>query len=357
MTIPDYVERRTRQAPPGDCCVVPGSTPVISFGDVRTARVATVGINPSVAEFSGGHIPLGQRSVQEVLADCNGYFQREPFGGWFNQLEQILKTCGASYYDGSACALDLVQWATDPVWSGLPAPRSRRQKRLLERDAPFLKKQLEENRNIKLVLANGIRVVDELRALSFPLTPVGSIEPDGRNVRMFCGKDPRERVFVGWSQNLQSGHLASVMKKTLATAVCRLAAEARLYGNFKPCETLTPSEKCVRLQAYSKGRVEERFHRHVPAHRLAAKRIAGMLTTLVARYENAPADRIVSAHLTRRGRAARLAYPYDITVEYPEPGVFRQYCGGDILAWVDSVSDPQRFRRDSNHLWSSLPTR
>ena len=61
MVILDYVERRITQTPPGDCCVVPGSTPVISFGDVRTARVATVGINPSFVEFSGGHIPLAAR--------------------------------------------------------------------------------------------------------------------------------------------------------------------------------------------------------------------------------------------------------------------------------------------------------
>ena len=212
-----------------------------------------------------------------------------------------------------------MQWATDPVWSRLPAPRPRRQERLLAADRPFLKKQLEENKNIKLVLANGIRVVDELRALSFPLAAVGSIEPHGRNVRIFCGRIG-ERVFVGWSHNLQSGRLKSLMKKTLATAVYRLAAQARIYENFQLCKTLTPSEKCVRLQVYSEGRVEQRFHRHVPTHRLADKRVAAMLTTLVARYEEAPADRIVSAHLTRRGRAANLAYPYDITVKYPEPG-------------------------------------
>ena len=170
--IADYVERRIRQPPPGDCHVFPGSTPVVSFGDIRTARVATVGINPTSVEFTGGHIPLvGQRSVHQVLADCNGYFQRKPLKRWFDQLERILKKFGDSYYDGSACALDLVQWATDPVWSKLPAPRLRKQKQLLSVDAPFLKMQLEENTNIKLVLANGVCVVDELRALSFPLTP------------------------------------------------------------------------------------------------------------------------------------------------------------------------------------------
>jgi hypothetical protein len=54
-TMPDYIVERIRRPPPEGCEVVPGSTPVIAFGDVRTARVATLGLNPSKSEFLNKH--------------------------------------------------------------------------------------------------------------------------------------------------------------------------------------------------------------------------------------------------------------------------------------------------------------
>ncbi len=99
---------------------------------------------------------------------------------------------------------------------------------------------------------------------------------------------------------------------------------------------------------YVKGRFEQRFHEHVTALDLAEKRVAELLRSLVFRYEEAAGERIVSAYLTHRGRAAKLAHPYQIHVTYPEPGVIRRYCGGgDALAWVDWVVDPMSFRRNS----------
>jgi hypothetical protein len=55
--------------------------------------------------------------VASVVADCATYFQRRPYRRWFDPLDRLLRTgAGVSYYDGSACHLDLVQWATDPIW-------------------------------------------------------------------------------------------------------------------------------------------------------------------------------------------------------------------------------------------------
>ena len=51
MTVPDYVARRIRTPYPDTPHVLRGSTPVISFGDFRTAHVATLGIHPSDREF------------------------------------------------------------------------------------------------------------------------------------------------------------------------------------------------------------------------------------------------------------------------------------------------------------------
>lgn len=47
MVIPAYIEARIRRSPPKRTCVVPGSTPVLAFGDAPSACVATLGLNPS----------------------------------------------------------------------------------------------------------------------------------------------------------------------------------------------------------------------------------------------------------------------------------------------------------------------
>jgi hypothetical protein len=168
-----YIEERIRRPPPTGACIVPGSTPVVAFGNVRSAHVATLGLNPSRVEFvdNHGYLLMGERRrlatqsslgisdlrdataevVDQVLEDCNRYFQRQPYRKWFDQLLPALKACRASYYDGSACHLDLVQWATDPTWGKLKPPL---RKKLIAEDVAFLERQLR-NENICLLLVNG----------------------------------------------------------------------------------------------------------------------------------------------------------------------------------------------------------
>ena len=55
LMIPDYVERRLRRQPSESSAVVPGSTPVVAFGNAAGARVATLGLNPSRQEFLDTH--------------------------------------------------------------------------------------------------------------------------------------------------------------------------------------------------------------------------------------------------------------------------------------------------------------
>jgi hypothetical protein len=48
--IPEYLVRMVRRPVPAEA-VIPGTRPVIAFGDPRRAAIATVGINPSLREF------------------------------------------------------------------------------------------------------------------------------------------------------------------------------------------------------------------------------------------------------------------------------------------------------------------
>src|SRR5258708_6940454 len=64
MTVPDYLVAMARRVPPPGTPVVRGSTPVVSFGNPGRTVVATLGINPSAAEFTQGGLLLadGQRA-------------------------------------------------------------------------------------------------------------------------------------------------------------------------------------------------------------------------------------------------------------------------------------------------------
>ena len=122
-----------------------------------------------------------------------------------------------------------------------------------------------------------------------------------------------------------------------------------MYSCFQLCQSLTPKEKCIRLREYKAGQFQELFHEHVPAHQLAQTATKELLRVLVLRYEEATAPQIVQSYLTRRGRQAKTNHPLRIIVEYPEPGVVRSYCGGNVHAWIDTVSDPKNFRASSEN--------
>ena len=242
--LPNYIAHRIRRSIPRESFVVPGSTPVVSFGNAITSSVATVGLNPSRVEFldrSGAelvgsfrrlatHCSLGVNdlssapidTIKEVFSDCNSYFDRNPYRQWFDQLEQILKHSGFSYYNGTACHLDLVQWATDPTWGRLK-PRSLREE-LIRADSTFLREQLSRE-NIQLVFVNGSGVISELkRRFDTQLTEVDSIRGMGHaDTRIFEGSILDGVRVVAWSTNLQSSFgVSSELRSELASRISRL---------------------------------------------------------------------------------------------------------------------------------------
>jgi hypothetical protein len=247
--IPAYIEARIRRTPPAESYVVPGSTPVLAFGDVQSARVATIGLNPSRIEFTDeeGNFLEGDRRrlatyrslgtpdlatapskvIEQVLSDCNRYFDRRPYRRWFDHLEPILQACGASYYDATACHLDLVQWATDPTWAKLPlAVRGK----LITEDASFLNSQLE-NEGIRLLLINGSGVWLQLRAAmggKLDLEHDETIEGlSYQATRLDSGRLLGRICVIAWSTNLQSSFgVTSKLKEEIARRV------AVLWGTF-----------------------------------------------------------------------------------------------------------------------------
>ncbi|MEO9220765.1 MAG: hypothetical protein ABI251_03125, partial [Mycobacteriaceae bacterium] len=180
-TVPGELADRIRRPIPPDCSVVPGSLPVVAQGDPITARVATLSVNPSKLELTTPKgawlVPqyrrveslrslqveeaatLTDEQVDATVGRCHDYFIHNPNRPAFAALEQLLTAVGVgSYYDGTACHLHLVQWATNPIWSGLtPAVREQ----LVAADTEFLRWQLSAAA-VQRVLVNGANTWDWL---------------------------------------------------------------------------------------------------------------------------------------------------------------------------------------------------
>lgn len=220
--LPDLTDMVRRAPPSNSAAVVPRSTPVVSFGDFALARVATLGINPSKSEFvdRSGALLVGSRrrlatldslgaadlaslteaQALQVVYECNAYFSINPYRKWFDPLDNLLREgAGVSYYDGSACHLDLVQWATDPVWGQLKDGKVR--SALLNDGLPHLTAQLRGGA-ISLVLINGREVIDQVNR-----TGLAKLELQETNLESGCsvyGGRGDGVEFLGWSTNLQS---------------------------------------------------------------------------------------------------------------------------------------------------------
>lgn len=165
--------------------IVSDSVPITSFGDPRSARVASVGINPSVNEFCSGKqgkplleshkkrfvdretLGLGKRDVLteqqalQVAESRDRYFDVNPYWSWFSPMQTyVMSPLGVSYKDRTAVHLDLVQWATDPVWSLIKDASV--QNRLVDDDLPFLRTLIAQG-GYDLIVLNGRTVVETFR--------------------------------------------------------------------------------------------------------------------------------------------------------------------------------------------------
>lgn len=226
MNSESYLIEMARRLRPSDCLIVTGSTPVVSFGDITTSRVATLGINPSDREFvDNGKLLEGDtrrletleslkakdseiltaEQAQTLLSGCYGYFKTgNAYGNWFDILDQVINSgLGVSYYDDSACHLDLVQWATSTKWASLSKSI---QIQLLDEGTRHLHDQLN-NERITHVIVNGRAVWNELTRSEFlKFEEVGTIRYGSRRTpsKLFVGFSG-ETKFLGWTANLQSG--------------------------------------------------------------------------------------------------------------------------------------------------------
>lgn len=223
-----------------DLEVIGWGCPVPFFGHLESARIATVGINPSNREFvdtdgnelAGLHrrLPtlgsLGLPSwsqadfvaLRSILFACRDYFERNPYDGWFGSLQRIIEPTGHSYYAprSDACHLDVVPWATTGKWGGLPSSVRRQ---LRERAAEALA-DIVASSPLKMLVLNGQEVVRQFEALAGQQLEVQRFPAwdlprrSGRAVpgMAYCGRISsiagipldRELLVTGYNHNVQS---------------------------------------------------------------------------------------------------------------------------------------------------------
>ncbi len=159
--------------------VITWGSPVPSFGDIETAQVATLGLNPSNREFvdERGEELEGKarrfhtlrslglctwadadaRHLRLILDSCVFYFRRNPYNSWFRRLDHVVGGTGTSFYDSErpACHLDLIPFATARKWTELS---SRQRGALLSGNADALG-QLLKNSSVRILILNGQSVV------------------------------------------------------------------------------------------------------------------------------------------------------------------------------------------------------
>lgn len=247
LTEPMIIRLRAEPIP----STVPGSLPVLSFGDLDSAAVATIGLNPSRQEYLDRHGREldGSRRRFETLASLGaphraamtddqmgravdrmrGYFDPgRPIYSWFRGLARVVDGMGMCFQRRTAAHLDLVQEATDPVWSGLGTADPAQARAVLERDLPFLRWQIETF-PFHAVVCTSTRVLAEVTRL-LQVDPVSEGKLARVTWRVGMATLGRGRVgVVGWNIPLArptgldtegQRHLGATLRSELARAGC-----------------------------------------------------------------------------------------------------------------------------------------
>lgn len=163
---------------------VQSSLPVLFFGDIFNASIATVGLNPSDKEYLDKHgleladsrrrfetlRSLGavdrstltdEQCSRAIMTMCTYYKPGKPVYSWFNHLDRVTRGMGFSYSTGQIVHLDLVQEATTPTWSRLSKVSPDEFAELRNKDISFLKWELKTF-HFQYVVCNGKTVLDQV---------------------------------------------------------------------------------------------------------------------------------------------------------------------------------------------------
>jgi hypothetical protein len=219
----EHVSRRLRESP--NIYSVVGSLPIVFFGNLCTAQIATVGLNPSDHEYLDARgleldgrnrrfetirslgitarKELTDEQCDRALERMQSYFQQgKPIYSWFRSLDRLSQGAGYSYQHGEVVHLDLVQEATEPTWSKLRKVDSTQWERLRNDDLPFLK-WLVGAFAIRALICNGSTPFDEVSAFwKAPILKSGRFKSVFWSVTKSHLNEERVVGIAGWDKPL-----------------------------------------------------------------------------------------------------------------------------------------------------------
>lgn len=232
--------------------IIDWACPVPYFGRLSSARIATVGINPSNKEFVADNgVELLQKrarlptresldltswgaadhaALRDILIACEEYFDVNPYGRWFGVLDRVLVERDATYYgsDASACHIDVVPFATYAKWGELARATQADLLRmgldataLLLRDSP-VEVLVLNGRSVASALEGHVDVLEAQRISRWDLPRAnGPAVPGhaytGTTTRLGTCDLGRRIQILGWNHNLQSSFgVTGVVKDEIA---------------------------------------------------------------------------------------------------------------------------------------------
>jgi len=157
--------------------------PVLYFGNIRNAKVATIGLNPSNVEFydrKGLELEGSKRRFPSLKSlnlqtwdtiskeqwclfesSYQNYFNNTPYFYWFDQLDKLLFETNFSYYFpyANVVHLDLVPLVTKKKWGNLT---SAEQQFILEKFKDIFIDILDAS-DIDVIILNGKSVINQIQ--------------------------------------------------------------------------------------------------------------------------------------------------------------------------------------------------
>lgn len=218
---------------------VPGSLPVLFFGDILRAKAATVGLNPSIREYldekgleltgderrfetlsslgAEDRMSLTDEKAWRAIGGMRGYYQGNVYAGWFSRMGRVLEG-GGHDYKRDAVHLDLVQEATDPTWSALGRANREEHDALREQDLPFLR-WLIETFPLRLLLADGKTALNGVAEITgadlVPVDRLGKLDVYAGTAYL----GDREVMVGGWNLTLARGGLSAEQDRRLGKMI------------------------------------------------------------------------------------------------------------------------------------------
>lgn len=227
ITIKDNIIEYTQKPLPVGLDIVEQSVPICFFGNIETAKVATIGINPAPNAFSSNStlpdrddFPVRDNdylSIEQATTVYNAlltYFNR-PYHSFFKKLETfVAPVLNCHYSDGTMVHIDIVPWATKSCWTNIQDKK--KQALITEYKDLFVKIIVESD--IKQFFVNGSSIKNQLQEV-LNLNWIDKIIKTGKKNTTISVAKKDGTTFLASSRFFPNDHLKKQDRKIVQNAL------------------------------------------------------------------------------------------------------------------------------------------